>query len=427
MDDTNFQQAYSKHMSGDTQTARKLYEDILEKSPKHTDARYMLGTLLAESGALEDALAQLAIAAKQAPGSPMIQTNLGNVYFKLGKLDQAGKHYQQALKINPLMPETLFNLAIIFTRQNRLREAATHLERGLKINPNFSAARRKLGSIYRELNQHPAAIKHLGKFLEQHPDDVPALFDIGNAYAAQNKQSEALVYFRRILEVAPDNQSAQHAVAALTGQTTPTAPPEHVAQLFDEMSEKFDGHLKQLGYRVPEMLTELLLGISGDARFERAIDFGCGTGLLGAQIKSHVSHLTGIDLSPKMIALAGTKSSYDELAVSDICEFMDAAKHQYNLFMSTDVFIYIGDLSGIFQSVRNHVAPGAYFIFSIEETSERDYVLRPSGRYAQSTHYIESLAKTHDFSIRASRSIDLRMERTQTVKGNLFVLQTNQP
>ena len=99
MSDRHFQQAYNKHMAGDMQAARALYERILEKVPKHVDARYMLGTLLAESGELELALTHLKIAASRMPNSPMIITNLGNVYLKLGELDQARECYQRSLQL----------------------------------------------------------------------------------------------------------------------------------------------------------------------------------------------------------------------------------------------------------------------------------------------------------------------------------------
>jgi len=424
MNDKLFQKAYKKHVSGDRETAKSLYEDILKKSPKHTDVHYMLGTLLAETGSLEAALTHLKTAAQQAPKSPMIQTNLGNVYFKLGKLGPAQSHYQRALESNPKTPETLFNLSAVLLRQGRRLESVIYLERILKTNPNLPDIWHKLASIYKDLNQISPAIKYLKKFITKHPDNIAALFDLGNMHAAQNKPKEALIYFEEILKISPENQSAQHVIAALTGKTTPTAPPRHVAQLFDEMSSKFDSHLKQLGYRVPEMLTELLISVTGkNTHFKHAIDLGCGTGLLGAQTECMVSHLTGLDLSPKMIDLARSKSIYDELAISDICTFLNTTKQHYDLFMSTDVFIYIGDLTDVFQAVKNHASSKAYFIFSTEEALEQNYILRQTGRYAQSKEYIASLADTYGFSIKACQNIDLRMEGTQAIKGDLFVLK----
>ena len=53
MGDMYFEKAYNKHMAGNRQSARMLYERIIKRNPMHIDATYMLGTLLAESGVLE--------------------------------------------------------------------------------------------------------------------------------------------------------------------------------------------------------------------------------------------------------------------------------------------------------------------------------------------------------------------------------------
>lgn len=304
MSDRHFQRAYSTHMSGDRQAARDLYERILKKTPKHVDARYMLGTLLAESGELELALTHLKAAAIRMPNSPMIHTNLGNVYLKLGKLDLASDCYQRSLKLDPLVPETLFNLGAIFHQQGKLEDAATYIESSLEIKPNFPAAYFKLSKIYREQNHPDLAAACFIKVLADDPDSIEALFELGNIYAAHQDYANAAFYFKRILEIDPGNDSARHAVAALSGETTTTAPAAHVEQLFDEMSESFESHLDQLGYRAPEMLKEMLIALAGDkVHFDRAIDLGCGTGLSGVQFRTMVTHLTGLDLSQKMVDL----------------------------------------------------------------------------------------------------------------------------
>lgn len=424
MSDRHFQRAYSTHMSGDKQAARDLYERILKKTPKHVDARYMLGTLLAESGELELALTHLKAAATRMPHSPMIHTNLGNVYLKLGKLDQASDCYQRSLKLDPLVPETLFNLGAIFHQQGKLEEAASHIESSLGIKPNFPAAYFKLSKIYREQDHPDLAAACFIKVLAIDSDSIEALLELGNIYAAIKDYANAAFYFKRMLEIDPNNDSARHAVAALSGETTATAPATHVEQLFDELSGSFDSHLEQLGYRVPEMLKEMLVALAGEqSRFDRAIDLGCGTGLSGVQFRAMVTHLTGLDLSQKMVEIARAKGIYDELAKGDISQYLGSSQQQYDLFIATDVFIYLGKLTGFFTAARAHARTDAYLVFSTEVVLEQEYILRPSGRYAHSRNYIETLAHTHGFSIAASRSTDLRMEGQQPVKGELFVLK----
>ncbi len=501
MGDMYFEKAYSKHMAGNRQSARMLYERIIKRNPMHIDATYMLGTLLAESGVLELGLMYLKSAAKLKPDSPMIYSNLGHVYLKLGKLDQARDCYLRSLKLNPQDPGILFNLGTVFHLQGKLEQAASYIENSLEIKPDFPSAYILLSNIYREQNHPDLGAACLIKFLEYVPDSIEVLFELGNILAAHQDYANASIYFKRILEIDPGNGSARHAVAALSGETTATAPRQHVEQIFDDLSESFDGHLAQLGYRAPEILKEMIIalaanqihfdrgtdldcgtGLSGmqfrplaahlpgpdlsqkmlDAarakeihdeltnadvcqylessqlrkekiialaanqiHFDRAIDLGCGTGLSGLQFRPMVKHLTGLDLSQKMLDVARTKEIYDELSKADVCQYLESSQQQYDLFIATDVFVYIGDLSDTFRTISAHARPDACFLFSTEESLEQDFVLRPTGRYAHSRNYIEKLASTHGFAIASSQSMNLRMEGQQQIKGGLFALRLN--
>src|SRR4030067_1960227 len=122
-----------------------------------------------------------------------------------------------------------------------------------------------------------------------------------------------------------------------------------------------------------------------------------------------VKHLTGLDLSQKMLDVARTKDIYDELSKTDICQYLESSQQQYDLFIATDVFVYIGDLSDTFRTISAHAIPDACFVFSTEESLEQDFVLRPTGRYAHSRNYIEKLPRTHGFAIASSHTINLRM------------------
>lgn len=419
--DKSFQQAYDKHMAGNIQSAKMHYERIVRKFPKHVDTRYMLGTLLAQTGALELALMHLKIAVNHMPSSPMIHTNLGNVYLKLGKNDHAVHCYQNALELNPQIPEALFNLGVIFHQQKKAEEAVSSLEKSLESKPNFPAAYIKLGKIYRELNRLDRATATFMKLLEYIPDSLEALFELGNIFASVQDYANATIFFERILEIDPANESARHAVAALTGETTSVAPLAHVELLFDDLSGSFDQHIEQLGYRAPEILKEMLIAVKPDAKFERAVDMGCGTGLSGIQFRPIATYLTGFDMSQKMVDFAYAKGVYDELEKNDVGHFLSTAKQQYDLFIAADVFVYIGDLSEVFGIVKARAKQQACFVFSTEEALEQDFVLRPTGRYAHSRSYIERLAAANGFVLAASRSIDLRMEGQQAIKGDLFV------
>ncbi|NOU01580.1 MAG: tetratricopeptide repeat protein [Gallionella sp.] len=333
-------------------------------------------------------------------------------------------HSTQSMAPQLESPETLFKLGSALHQQGKLDEALTCLEKCVELEPNFPPAYLILSKIYRHQNRPNFAAASLILFLDYEPNSIGVLFDLGNLFAAYQDYDNAIIYFKRILEVDPSNGSARHAIAALSGETTAAAPPEHVQQLFDDLAASFESHLGELGYNAPEKLKSMLVSLVGNVgHFKNTIDLGCGTGLSGLQFKTMSTHLTGLDLSQKMVDLAREKNIYDQLLCSDICPFFEKSNKQYELILATDVFVYIGDLTKVFNAISAHSTPGAYFLFTTELSTENEYTLRPTGRYAHSHNHIAALAKEHGFSIAASQLENLRTEGLSQIQGELFVLQ----
>lgn len=66
------------------------------------------------------------------------------------------------------------------------------------------------------------------------------------------------------------------------------------------------------------------------ARFDRAIDFGCGIGRLTQALADHAGHVTGVDIAPTMIDLARSKNRKPNCEFlcnerSDLAAFADAS------------------------------------------------------------------------------------------------------
>ena len=121
--------------------------------------------------------------------------------------------------------------------------------------------------------------------------------------------------------------------------------------------------------------------------------FRCGTGLFGVEIKQFCEHLEGVDLSEKMLDEAMKKAVYNKLIKEDILAYLSNASLNFDYFVSTDVFIYIGDLSDIFRLVKSRNKKGGKLVFSTEDYEGDGFFLEQSGRYSHSKKYIEGLVK----------------------------------
>ena len=132
--------------------------------------------------------------------------------------------------------------------------------------------------------------------------------------------------------------------------------------------------------------------------------------------------LVGVDLSPPMLEVAARRGIYSRLVQGELLEAL-AAPEQYDLVLSADVFIYVGDLADVFAAVRRALRPNGRFAFAVESHSSPGYVLKPTRRYAHSIDYIRTLAAQTGLSETAMTSGVLRTEFGRNIDGYAFVLR----
>jgi len=243
---------------------------------------------------------------------------------------------------------------------------------------------------------------------------------------ALGRRDEAVAASREALRLEPHNESLQHHLNALEQVHSDRAPGGYVRKLFDGYAAKFDRHLTQeLRYDIPRAIVALLKEQNVLPGVD-VLDLGCGTGLVGPEIKSMARSLVGVDLSPKMLEKAEQRGIYDELVTADLLDYLrPAERSSMDVAVAADVFVYLGDLSEIFRQVRGILRPAGLFAFSVEagEESGRDFTLATSGRYSHARAYIRRLAQEADFAEAVCISTVIRNEKGSPVHGYVFVLR----
>ncbi|HLT78960.1 MAG TPA: methyltransferase [Ferrovibrio sp.] len=261
--------------------------------------------------------------------------------------------------------------------------------------------------------------------LREHPDSESLLHNVAKLQLRLDRRADALVTFRRLLALKPDHAEAAHMVGVLSGAAPAMPDAAYVANLFDAFADSFDEKLTQwLDYKAPAAVAGLARQTLGAGRkAQRAIDLGCGTGLLGPEIRSDVVRLDGVDLSPRMVEKARQRGCYDDLQVGEIVAFLNGREGAYDLALAADVLSYFGDLKPFLTALRTALRPDGVFVGTVEKGAGGRYQATKTGRYQHGEAYLRKRAAEAGFDLLELSEIVLRQEENRPVEGFVFALR----
>lgn len=272
-----------------------------------------------------------------------------------------------------------------------------------------------------------AAADLLVQATERAPHFASAWFALGDVREQLGDRAGAVQAFQQAR--AADTQDRSGAVvrfARLTDAAVPM-PPGYVRTLFDQYAARFDRDLVGgLTYCAPALLRDAVenacAALGRVARFRRALDLGCGTGLAGEAFAPTVDILVGVDLSPGMIAAAQRKSNYDKLLVEDMLVFLSAeAANSADLVFAADALVYCPDLTRLAADASRVLAPGGLFAFTVETHPGAGVILKDTLRYAHSATHVRAALDAAGLALISLESATTRTEKGAPVLGLLAV------
>lgn len=298
-----------------------------------------------------------------------------------------------------LIADRRYQLALDLAERGELAGAADVLAQTVALTPGFAAAWAALGTLREQLGDRSGATAAFEAARDSDPDDY---------------------------------HGARLQLARLTGGwTTPPMTKAYVRRLFDQYAARYDAALtEQLGYRAPELLRDVVSGMTAAAgqatRFASVLDLGCGTGLCGAAFRPHADWLAGVDLSPAMIAQAAAKNVYDRLVAGELEEFLagEAANGgKYHLVLAADVFVYLNDLAPTFAAIARVLSPAGIIAFTVERHNGDGMKLLPTLRYAHAEAYLRQTLAAAGLAVRHLAEASVRSEKGMSVDGLVVVAQ----
>ena len=408
--------------------AEKAYRKALKIEPRYAEGHYNLGNLLLERKEFAAAERCYRQAITLQPRYPDALANLAAALQAQMKNEEAVVCCQRVLALQPRHVSSLSNLGSVLIVQGKMAEAIQVFERLIAFLPENVKDWWSLANIFHQIHVFNRAIECCQRALSIDPGHALSCFTMAHCYTATKDYNKAEEMFRKALALDPVGMEKVHFyLAAIGREPLPEKMPQsQVKELFDYYAVGFDRHLQEvLAYRTPQLLSAVVSSVMTASSTQLDIlDLGCGTGLSGEPFRDIARRLTGVDLSPNMIAKAKARGIYDELIVDDILATLVRTDAAFDLIIAIDVFIYFGELASVFRACKSALRSGGLFAFSTEvEEGEDEFVLRPSGRYAHTLSYLRTLADTSGFIIVATERVILRKESKKDVEGNLCVLR----
>ena len=493
-----------------------LPPDLSTAHMKAAHDNYLIGNTYFEQGDISQAILHYRTALATNPKHSDCWTNLGNAFSSAMHYhpdhrdtlySEGTKAYQAALEANPKHVEANFNMGVLHHTMDDIPKAIVSYERAIQLDPkhydalsNLGSARHKQQDLDGAIHAYQGAIELVTQMnpVQVEQTQVSMLYYLlGAALSAlpshRCKGASCAEYAAQKLRVAlrynPNNEEAKHALSALVADPSiTTASNAYIKSLFDEYAATFDKALVQgLNYSAPQKLFEVVTQLAeknGVKTFKTVVDVGCGTGLCGPLFRNMSGTLVGVDLSSEMVEHARARKVYDELYVEEITESLARYSNRTDkeklraieLMVAADVFVYSGELEGVFKSAAQSLSKGGWFALTLERlfrnktaeeeaaatadkgkadadkivdikmeaaedapdapkaqeytVSEEDlskgWKLQLSGRFAHTEKYVTDLAAANSFQILHHEHFVPRTDQGVDIPGQLIVLKLTQ-
>lgn len=177
---------------------------------------------------------------------------------------------------------------------------------------------------------------------------------------------------------------------------------EKTRQLYADWAPVYEATLERFGrYLSPDRIADLAWQNRPDPE-ARILDVACGTGWIGKALwQRGYRRMTGLDLSPAMLAEAEAKGCYERLIATPIADF--DPDPGFDLVVSAGLLTMGHQGFAAFELMLAALAPGGVIVVDVEAGTFRDHGFAPrldclvaEGRLAlvtlQDGHFYESAA-----------------------------------
>ncbi|SFR48523.1 class I SAM-dependent DNA methyltransferase [Litoreibacter janthinus] len=151
-----------------------------------------------------------------------------------------------------------------------------------------------------------------------------------------------------------------------------TSGAEATRELYDAWSSSYNEEISENGYQTPRRVAQALATISEDQTLP-VLDYGCGTGLSGAELQSAgFSTLDGADPSTGMLAQARQTGHFRELIELDLSQPLPFKPNTYQAITAIGVISTGAGPASLMDDLIALLPSGGLFGFSLNDHALAD-------------------------------------------------------
>jgi tetratricopeptide (TPR) repeat protein len=182
-----------------------LLQEVVQRNPTATDARYELALALQRSNRVEESIGLLQKVVATQPGNAIAATDLGMALTQAQRAKDAVPVLQHALLLAPDSVTAHEDLAAAYVQLNQFEDAEAELHTALKLAPERAQLHYDLGLAYKMQDDAVHAIPEFEATEKLDPKQPEAPYALGLLYLQDGRYADAARELNTSLALRPEN------------------------------------------------------------------------------------------------------------------------------------------------------------------------------------------------------------------------------
>jgi tetratricopeptide (TPR) repeat protein len=177
---------------------RRLWSEVVERSPDNLVARINLGAAYMENAQYDRAEAEYRAIIALVPAYPRAYYNLGLLALRRGRTDEAVAAFRHTVALAPRNAPAYAHLGLLALRAGDVSGAEAEYRSALRIDPAQRDALNNLAAMYLQRRDWSKALSLVDDALQREPGFLEASYNRGVALAGLGRRTEAETVLRDV-------------------------------------------------------------------------------------------------------------------------------------------------------------------------------------------------------------------------------------